>query len=503
MTDFNLAAIKKYYHFKSKNGSQYFQTIGEDTAVDLDLDFLFFKLDRTLSKIGRQYFYSKFRIIETTKDDNLEAYEQYFEKNTNLYIVKELQKLNHYRDYDIIDLIDTEIYSNPKYLSYAKLSNIALLIIIFLSLINSQMLLFLLPLFFTNAFFHYRNKSYVEYHNQIIFRLYKTLSIAERLHNVNKVFEEEYKSIKLKKLKTSIGLASFNHQLASNEFMFFFWLIWEVIQITFNLEILRFNANIKTLHNSKFELVKLFEYIGKIDTAITLQKIKTEFATCVPEFINHKEIEVLQLYHPLIDHCIGNDLKLTDRSIAITGSNMSGKTSFMRSIGVNTIIAQSLGFCFATKYKAPFMRVLSSINVQDDINENKSFYLEEVLRIKVFLDSTEGFNLILIDEIFSGTNTRERIAISKSVLKHLNTKSNIIFMTTHDLEIAQYLEAHNYDLYHFPEDIKNDKLSFSYQLRPGINTKTNAIEILKLYSYPTDILNSIYKNLGNPQTTPI
>ena len=132
---------------------------------------------------------------------------------------------------------------------------------------------------------------------------------------------------------------------------------------------------------------------------------------------------------------------------------------------------------------------MSSISVNDDISENKSYYLEEVLRIKDFLKERTGFSLILIDEIFKGTNTKERIAISKAVLQNLNTSENIVFITTHDLEIANFLRNQHYDLYYFDEDIKENELYFPYQLKRGINNKTNAIKILEMYDYPKNIVN--------------
>lgn len=173
---------------------------------------------------------------------------------------------------------------------------------------------------------------------------------------------------------------------------------------------------------------------------------------------------------------------------------MSGKTSFMRSVAINVVFAQNFGFCFADFYSGPKMKIYSSISVHDDISENKSYYLEEVLRIKKFLEDRNQFALILIDEIFKGTNTKERIAISKSVLQNLNNEKNIVFVTTHDLEIAMFLKDNNYELFYFDEEVNNNQLSFPYKLKNGINEKTNAIRILEMYDYPKNIVENA-KNL--------
>ena len=116
------------------------------------------------------------------------------------------------------------------------------------------------------------------------------------------------------------------------------------------------------------------------------------------------------------------------------------------------------------------------------------------MRIKKFLEDRNQFALILIDEIFKGTNTKERIAISKSVLQNLNNEKNIVFVTTHDLEIAMFLKDNNYELFYFDEEVNNNQLSFPYKLKNGINEKTNAIRILEMYDYPKNIVENA-KNL--------
>lgn len=493
--DFDLNSIKKFYYFKSTKNETCFQNISEDITLDLDLDFVFFKLDKTISKIGKQFFYSKFRIIEKETDVFHEKYLKYFKSSNSESIEDELNKINKFKDYEIIDLINDEIIINNKYLSFAKLSTLTLLIVIILGAFVKQMFVFMIFIFSINAFYHYKNKSYVEYYNSIISRLQKTLSTANKISKKSPIFTKEYSKINLKKLENSIWMTNVASQLSNNEFFVLFWLLFEVFQITFNLEIFIFTRNAKILNNSKSELLKIFEYIGKIDSAINIVKIEKEYKTCKPIFNDEKLFEFVKIYHPLIDNCIENDLELNQKSIVLTGSNMSGKTSFMRCIAINTIMAQSFNFCFAEKFKAPFMQILSSISIQDDINESKSYYLEEVLRIKNFLEAESGFNFILIDEIFRGTNTKERIAISKAVLKSLNSSKNIVFITTHDLEIAKFLENYDYELYYFAEDLNTKVMKFTYKLHHGINSKTNAIKLLEIHKYPKSIVEDSYRML--------
>ncbi|WP_300674479.1 hypothetical protein [Soonwooa sp.] len=491
--DFDFNTIKKYFKYKSKLG-QYFQVISDETAEDLNLDLVFLKLDKNISKIGQQFFYSKLRIIEQEKDKSLEKYIEFFNTQDSKKVEKDLEKLNKEKDYEIIDLIENDIFINQKILNYAKLSIGFLIVILICGCFVKQCLALLFPLFLLNAYHHYSNKSYVEFYNSIISRLHTMLVVAKNIGKTE-TFANDYKSIKLKKLENSFWSSHLTEQLAKNEFLIVFWAILELCRIMFNLEIFGFARKAKILNTSKNELLQVFEFVGKIDTANTIAKIRKDFTTTEPKFSSIKKLEVKNIYHPLIDNCVKNDLTLENSSIVLTGSNMSGKTSFMRVVAVNALFAQSFGFCFADYYSAPFMKILTSISVQDDINDSKSYYLEEVLRIKEFLEESTDYKLILIDEIFKGTNTKERIAISKSVLNTLNSSKNIVFITTHDLEIATFLEQHNYQLYYFSESLDSETIKFTYKINSGINTKTNAIRILEMYDYPQAIVSEAYKLL--------
>jgi DNA mismatch repair ATPase MutS len=96
-------------------------------------------------------------------------------------------------------------------------------------------------------------------------------------------------------------------------------------------------------------------------------------------------------------------------------------------------------------------------------------------------------NLFILDEVFKGTNTIERIAAAKAVLSYLNHHNNMVIVSTHDLELSDML-AREYELYHFTETIENDKLHFDHSIKPGQVTTRNAIRLLELSNYPADII---------------
>ena len=169
---------------------------------------------------------------------------------------------------------------------------------------------------------------------------------------------------------------------------------------------------------------------------------------------------------------------------------MSGKTTFIRTIAINSVLAQTLSICFAKTYTAPFLKVHTSIRITDDLLENTSYYLQEVLIIKELIEAskTEENCLFVLDEIFKGTNTIERISGGKSILTYLNQKNHIVLVSTHDIELTELLEKEKYELFHFSEHIENEELFFDHKLKSGKLKTRNAIKILDLYNYPSEII---------------
>ena len=151
---------------------------------------------------------------------------------------------------------------------------------------------------------------------------------------------------------------------------------------------------------------------------------------------------------------------------------MSGKTSFIRTIGINVITGLTLNTCFARQMSMPRLRIFSAIRISDDLLNDRSYYFEEVLTIKEMIDqSVNGKpNLFLLDEIFKGTNT-----------------DNVVFVSTHDIELADLLKE-EYDLYHFSEKVSNKTVDFDYKLKEGKLRNRNAIKILQINDYPESVI---------------
>lgn len=234
----------------------------------------------------------------------------------------------------------------------------------------------------------------------------------------------------------------------------------------------------------------VFEAVGYVDCALAVASFRRRHAHCVPTFTpGATGLHLTAAYNPLVPGCVPNDLAVAAESVLLTGSNMSGKTTFMRTIGLNTLLAQTIATCPAAAYAAPFRRVVSSINLADNLPEGKSYYFTEaeaVLGLVQAAEADPGQYLFIVDELFKGTNTVERIAATRAVLAYLQGRS-LVVASTHDGELGALL-APGYHEYHFSETVSAEAWYFDYRLKPGPLTTRNGIRLLARVGYPAAIV---------------
>ena len=161
---------------------------------------------------------------------------------------------------------------------------------------------------------------------------------------------------------------------------------------------------------------------------------------------------------------------------------MSGKTTFLRTLGINLVLAYSGGPVYANKMSCPVLDIFTSMRVTDDLEKGISTFYAELLRIKEIINGAkENKNMIFfIDEIFKGTNSVDRILGAKNVIANLNKLGVIGVITTHDLELCALDKYSRIKNYNFSEQYKDNKIHFDYKIRLGKSTSTNAKYLMKL-----------------------
>lgn len=255
-------------------------------------------------------------------------------------------------------------------------------------------------------------------------------------------------------------------------------------------DLVAYTRSVIKMYKYKKELQEVFDALASLDASISIASYLEEVPFySKPSFTSENNISLEEVYHPLVKGAVPNTIINLNKSALITGSNMAGKTTFIKCIGVNIILAQTLNISLARKAVVPRLIVKSSIKTEDNIEDSKSYYFTEVEEIHKFLELSRRKDnyLFIIDEIFRGTNTIERLGISAAVLKHLN-HNNIVLVTTHDIELQELLD-NSYAMYHFSEHAEGKLLCFDYKIKEGPCSSGNAIKLLELKGYPESITN--------------
>lgn len=271
--------------------------------------------------------------------------------------------------------------------------------------------------------------------------------------------------------------------------------IMDYIRMLFHVDLIKFHSMHKFCSQHAEDIHTLYDILGGIETCICIAHFRKEHPSyCLPLF--HKDssgfltLKTENAYHPLVKNPVKNSIT-AERSILLTGSNASGKSTFLKMIAINQIFAQTIYTVLADSYETSFFRVFSSMALSDNILGAESYFVVEIKSMKRIFDALSDDNpvMIFVDEVLRGTNTQERIAASTQILRKLSTENALCFAATHDIELTHLLED-VMDNYHFSEQISDDSgsISFDYKLKKGRADSRNAILLLKAYGFPQEVV---------------
>lgn len=252
---------------------------------------------------------------------------------------------------------------------------------------------------------------------------------------------------------------------------------------------------IKRLEGQASAYMELYRILGEVDMAVSIASFRRTLpGYTIPEFWKEKKVEAEGLYHPLLKEPVSNSLDW-EKNCLVTGSNASGKSTFIKAMAVNLILAQSIHTCAAQKLKMPRTDILTSMAVRDDITSGESYFIKEIRYLQRMLEhlNDEKCTVCIIDEILRGTNTRERIASSQAILTYLTGENCMVMAASHDQELTSLLEG-QYDNYHFSEVIGETDIRFDYKMYPGPAVSGNAIRLLAFAGFPEEIIKQAEKS---------
>ncbi len=246
------------------------------------------------------------------------------------------------------------------------------------------------------------------------------------------------------------------------------------------LEIIAFRLTRRHLLRHSDELRAMVYYAGYLDCVLSCKALARDGGLTFARLTDDSFIDFTDMRHPLIDGAVGQSRRV-GRGIVATGMNMAGKTSFMKSLGLNQAFATGFGLAFASSYETGIFRIVSSLRIDDNLLSRRSRYYAEAYRLAEMMRlAADAPSLCLIDEILSGTNSDERIRGATEILRRFSAgRGSIVVAATHDTAIAESLRD-AYDLIYFDGERRGDRLVFDYRVKDGVVSRRNGLDILRI-----------------------
>ena len=492
--------LESISHYAKRNVGEQFM-IDDITWNDLQMDEIFIRMNNTLSSCGEDVLYQILRQPQMDQNvlDERERLIAYFQTHEEERIqvltrVNEVKKIWKMSIADYIDALkDVDRRGRGKYPLLAGLSAAAIVA----TLIRPIPCMFLLLLMLcVSAVVHTRDSKKIEpYLNCFvcILRLLRAADQFEKLDNPEiQTYLDRIRAGR-KKMKSfrrgAFLVASTNSVQDGLEAI-----IVSYLRIIFQVDFIKFYSMLKHVEGNESTIEDMYQAMGELDALIAVASFRESLLYySQPEFVeaNGREgasLKVEKLYHPLIDDPVANSIQM-QRGVLITGSNASGKSTFLKTIAINTILAQTVHTCIAKHYCGSFLKVLTSMALRDNLSGGESYYMVEIRSLKRILEECEKPEpvLCIVDEVLRGTNTIERIAASSQILHSLAKPKVLAMAATHDIELSYVLEK-EYDNYHFEEEIQENDVVFDYKLRTGRAMTRNAIRLLAMIGYDPKII---------------
>ncbi len=505
--DYEFHEIKLWWQELGMTEGQ--NVIDEITWNDLDMDDVFARINNCCSFAGEQYLYKQLRNPQMKQEQSRVQEEKikYFneKEDERREIQMKLMKLGK-RD---------SSYYIPSFfnnLSAFKVKNsfifaglfFSLLILAAASVLTQNIIcVSLLGVnFCLNLCVYGLMKNKYETNIEVLNSVRDVLIAAEEIRSSKKVhYEQKFHdfSAGCKDLKPLGKLLRFISGRYQNQMTAdFMGICASYIAGAFLMDFIVYNKIIKEIEKNKKTLCFILEKAGELDADISIESFRRSLPVwCRPQVIRERKVKYYKVYNPLLDNPVYNDIFL-DRGCVITGSNASGKSTFIKALAINGILAQSINTCTAEDAEVPYGEIFTSMAVRDNLLEGESYFVREIKSLKRIIDVTEkgGMVTAVIDEILKGTNADERLAASAAILNYIKEKNCIAIVASHDIELLDILSEEDFDFFYFCESAKGKEIIFDYKIHPGIGRQTNAIRLLEVTDFPERIVEEARKIYG-------
>ena len=496
-TDYSSEKLDSIKFFSLTQKDDYID-IDDITWNDLDMDEIFLRINNTQSSLGEEYLYALLRKPSFSSEELLERnrlieyFQSHEEERRKIQVnLNNVGKLRNISAFEYINRLSEQEAGNnlPHYLM--TLGLILSIVSIFINpSIGMGLTLFFLAF---NIISYFKYKADIDNYITIIAFQLRLLDSIEHLvkHSIpelgkyNKQLATDLKTFKRYKRGSSIVVA---RNVSGN----LLEAIMDYYRMTSHHDIIKYNSMLNYFKNNKETMNRIFKTVGFIDSMIAIASYRHMLNYySIPKLSHTKsnpKLSIIDVFHPLISDPIPNSIT-EDRCTLLTGSNASGKSTFIKSLAVNAILSQTIYTSLSKEYRSSYFIIYSSMALKDNILSNESYFIVEIKSLKRIMDKVGGEYPVLcfVDEVLRGTNTLERIAASSRILASLALHNTLCFAATHDTELTYILEKH-YSNYHFRERIDGRQVLYAYPLYKGRAMTKNAIQLLTILGYSEDII---------------
>ncbi len=486
------------HYFERHKGDDFY--VDDITWNDLDMDRVFQLLNNTQSSAGEEYLYNTLRTPSFSEDElkERERLANLMDENEELclYLQQTFHRMGYTKRISLSDYIDSflNLKSKNKYASYLH----ALWVFIAIGLMFIQVaigMIVLVGVFIWNVSAYFKTKAEIESYYVCAAYIARLVDGCDELGARSdagiEALEKEMAaaSAPLKGIVRRAKVLGNSTNVADG----LVETIMQYVNMIFHTDIISFYGILDTVKVRADDVERMLEIVGRLETSIAVASFRRTLPYYSrPEFVKEKTnyLNAVDLYHPLITQPVANCIE-ESRCVLLTGSNASGKSTFLKTVAINAILAQTIHTCVAASCRTGFYRVMSSMALRDNLESGESYYMVEIKslkRIMVETDKEHSANtMCFVDEVLRGTNTVERVAASSRILQSLSESGAFVFAATHDIELTHLLEK-SYANYHFREEVKDDDISFNYILNKGRATTRNAIKLLSIMGYDEAVI---------------
>ncbi len=486
-------SIQKYYESIRKDDD-----IDDITWNDLDMDDVYALMDTTLSSVGEEMLYACLRkpLFQADEIYYRNKIIEHFMQNeedrmavqSRLKIMGSHRNISFYEFFQSLKNVKRESNLYHYIIILAWLAGVALIFF------NTAAAITVLVADIAVAIItYYRRKAQIEVYYSVLNYVLRMMYCAKKFSDVEipaikrelHIIKEVHGRMSSFRRMSGIVLNPNGGSILD--------IILDYARMLTHIDLIKFNNMLDTIIKRNDEILTLHNTLGFLDAMIAAGSYRQMCMTngwCVPDFTDGEtSIVVKDIYHPMISEPVYNSIDAKG-GILLTGSNASGKSTLLKAIAINAILAQTIATVNASRYRAICFRIMTSMALKDSLVNNQSYFIVEIMSLRRILDVSPKIRVLCcIDEVLRGTNTIERIAASSHILKKLCDNGALCFAATHDTELAKILGRH-YSNYHFREKIEGDKIIFDYTLYKGCATTKNAIKLLGLLEYEKEIVDS-------------